>query len=501
MDETALLPHHSPTVLHLLPDEIRLEILGNLDYRDLLRCRLVCSNFNTIIEGSSELQLILELGMDGMMATPGADHLTPSQKLTLLREKRRAWDTLSWRNIQSVRIAGGYLAYELVGGIFMNTFTGHDLLVSWLPSLASGGKQAFTESLGGRIRDFALDPTQDLIIYLADDLDAARGRYVNLNACTISSRKPHPDSLQPAFGCQFEETHEDITMALMQIAGDLVALFFVLGHQTRLLMWDWTSGSIVVDPPPKDLPWDISDFSFISSRGFCVTSTAGNGSIHVYAIDPLAKPSYIHIAQLCMPTTLLSRLHSMTIHTGPFLSGQRIDKPFTTSPESRLHVISMQYSTSGAHTNFVLFVHNRTFHSLIASYRNQGTMKPLVLLWSAWGPRQTRFLQQVYSFPWLRFVEGQRVVCPTSRRHPVIQVLDFNVIHPVRPANTTAEQDQDGEPGYARETITSPTHLPADIFEEEVITHLPYHLITRQMPGAYPGYMLDEDRIIALQVS
>jgi hypothetical protein len=69
-----------------------------------------------------------------------------------------------------VALAGHCHAYELVGGLFAKALeeygAARQLVASWLPSSVSGKPRLVVDDLGVRIKDFALDPPQDLVVLL-----------------------------------------------------------------------------------------------------------------------------------------------------------------------------------------------------------------------------------------------------------------------------------------------------------------------------------------------
>ena len=65
-------------------------------------------------------------------------------------------------------VLGTCQAYELVGGVFAKSM-GHGnggsrhLVTTWLPSSTTDARSDVREDLGIPTRDFAIDPSQDLI--------------------------------------------------------------------------------------------------------------------------------------------------------------------------------------------------------------------------------------------------------------------------------------------------------------------------------------------------
>lgn len=65
------------------------------------------------------------------------------------------------------RVDGECIAYELVGGVFAMT-DGFSLTIQWLPSFSTPSRQVILRPnrIGFSIKDFALDPTQDVIAFV-----------------------------------------------------------------------------------------------------------------------------------------------------------------------------------------------------------------------------------------------------------------------------------------------------------------------------------------------
>ena len=72
----------------------------------------------------------------------------------------------------TVPIGSECQAYELVGGTFSKS-NGRDFLVVWLPNARNEIQTIYRPDLGLRLRDFAVDPTQDLLAILERDQGCA----------------------------------------------------------------------------------------------------------------------------------------------------------------------------------------------------------------------------------------------------------------------------------------------------------------------------------------
>ena len=102
------------------------------------------------------------------MVDSGVATTAHSERLLALRERSQAWRNLEWKNITNLDIHGPCTAYELVGGVFAKT-NGQDMFFSWLPRAKTPGHTIHYEDVGIQLRDFALDPTQDLVVLLEED--------------------------------------------------------------------------------------------------------------------------------------------------------------------------------------------------------------------------------------------------------------------------------------------------------------------------------------------
>lgn len=101
--------------------------------------------------------------------------VSPAERLKVLLERRKAWSLLDWKKEVISPMEGACQAYELVGGVFAKSMIPgpfHNLTeihpqftTSWLPSSSDEGRTMQID-LDIVARDFAMDPSQDLIIFL-----------------------------------------------------------------------------------------------------------------------------------------------------------------------------------------------------------------------------------------------------------------------------------------------------------------------------------------------
>jgi hypothetical protein len=375
------------------------------------------------------------------------------------------------------------------------------------------------------------------------------------------------------------------------------------------------------DMDARNMPPRTWDFAFLSNRAFMLTSKRDSGCLCVYSFQGADTPSSsaqdrltaTHHATLHLPRFAWSpvQISHLTTHTSPYVEAVPRGVPFYTAPSTRIHAVSVGYTTPdphNGHASFLLIFHNRL---ALAYINNDSTLTaPLVAAiegndhetqlprraiqhrdvpWEEWGPSQTRFMNHTDRFSWLRYVHGARIIYPptsldsslassssfssSGKGHAMI-VLDFHV-YPSRErsrasslgkstipwtmAEDTFSDDDDGDDDdgvtipiadlngndggvhskddlsigtrktqtrrpfrvYSMSTpddpfqiggsggtntdtstsalITKSTRINRkDIFEEDVVTSLPFRRTVREANKKYSGFMLDQDRIIGL---
>lgn len=122
------------------------------------------------LQSSCKLLYIIQLHLDGLK--DAGTSMLHSELIQRLLCHRKAWLSLtSSEEIGYVPLRMNHIcrAYELVGGAFAHTDKQH-LEIVWLPTF-SGGETCTLQraSIEAPIRQFAMDPTQDLIMLLEDD--------------------------------------------------------------------------------------------------------------------------------------------------------------------------------------------------------------------------------------------------------------------------------------------------------------------------------------------
>jgi len=95
-----------------------------------------------------------------------------ADRLTMLRNSQAAWHTLQWTALKDVRMLQGSL-YELYGGVLVqsNHLGGRSLVFRRLPShYRNIEEHVWSLDLDFILRDFTLDPAQDLLVLIAQPI-------------------------------------------------------------------------------------------------------------------------------------------------------------------------------------------------------------------------------------------------------------------------------------------------------------------------------------------
>ena len=271
-----------------LPVEILSEILSQLDHLNILRCSAVrtgfsslfskkygdpaltllnkvCKQLHALVTTSLALQYRIELASDGLVnGQPGGPASTTAVRMEILLERRAAWRALRPNRRTSVALAGHCHAYELVGGLFAKALeefgAARRLVASWLPGNGRGERRFVVDDLGVRIKDFALDPSQDLIVLLEHRPAPKSSSMAGADIC-VHLRKlsavvvPHPAAKNPML-CR--RAIGPVHGCMIQIVEDIVGMYFWVPFHA-VLIWNWMTGDeLMVRPLSFLYPYSFS---------------------------------------------------------------------------------------------------------------------------------------------------------------------------------------------------------------------------------------------------
>ncbi|RXW16163.1 hypothetical protein EST38_g9696 [Candolleomyces aberdarensis] len=474
--------------------------------------------------GSQEELRVQELGRIGPIGEGPPDVIVPQCPQAgandPLQERRRRWQTLTWRNQETYNIEGPCSAYQLAEGMFIKTSKEGNMLILQLPTSGAPVYRAITHcNLNTKIFGFASDASQDLLVFFGCDSEFV---WIVLHSPTGSKPAPHPEATRQILqvqkgrytyvqsngcGCTTHGASDDPKDYTLKIAGDFVGMLIYSRRKllSRLLVWNWKTGMLIGDTlGTKGHSFGTAyEFSFVSPTLFHVTTLAnGVGSIDLYSISP---SRFTHLASLLLPPVKQGVNIVPARRTAESLQPNGFPNHFGTSQLSVLHI---EYATQFG------FFDSEQFHlvvptSVFTDYWNDSQSKtlklPITAQWNDWGPSKTRWIPQppipsslLDSRPeklWTRHLHGQRVLAlPTES--PGIEVLDFEFDPDSPPVNQ--------DPSLQQDICIGPTVIPAgNVFRDDLVSTLPYIKTTRRgvLDEDFAGFAIDEERIIAISSS
>ncbi|KAJ7667390.1 hypothetical protein B0H17DRAFT_253624 [Mycena rosella] len=400
----AFLPLPPACPIVALPVEILLGIFYWLDGRSIVRCCSVCRVWQETVKTCTELKYKIELFADGILPNPGSS-LSSLEKLEYLHKWRRAWQDMNWTSRTDFVINEHPRAYELVGGVFaqQNTWPESDFTAIRLPSSQRSGEITATQNIGVESLDFAMDPTQDLVVFLHRGADETG----NFDCRAMSSLRPHPLASTPRLS--FDLKDDNLRRIFLQVADDVVGLLFYTSHAAdgslRVVLFNWRTGIMLVDLEGSRFPPSVSDFALLSPRAFilgCVANPDSPGTpnsageIRIYTFEGTQHNHPTCVATLGLPQLDPHRsLERVVAHSGPFCAGPLPGAQFFKSNDNRICAISLTYDRAEVYS---LYVHHRYFTKYLV---NGDIATPPTVPWDEWGPHHSRMLPGRHRF-WLR---------------------------------------------------------------------------------------------------
>lgn len=513
-----------------LPLEIIEETLSRLNFVEILHCSMTCRHVHELVKNSVNLQYAIELGACGMVVTDSKTLSTAECHRSLI-DRQHAWRMAEWKVTETVPISGHCDAYEFVSGVFAKTMTPGGLSAPmtsrhftavWLPTLTQKGRTIVHEELGISTKDFAIDPTQDLLVLVegypvigvTGSVVTSPFGDVNVHIRRLSTNKPHDRARYPVLTRTF--AGRTYRRCSVQIADDVVVLLLSGGvfPEMLILIWNWKTGDLLVSR--LHYGESFQDISMLSSRAYMVVSLATSSPIQLYTfrnnpLDPGQPPDGTLnpedngpdlVCTLDLPALNAGgTIRSISSHTSPFIGGPASGTPFDVSPDARVHVLSIEFRTRQWHWTCLtqLVVRTETLMSYVRNHKPLDDRQPPHYHWDTWGPDNTRFLCPGVRFRWLRYVHGYRVVLPVINAQDlaVSQVLDFN---PYCKPSSLPTEPSDGSTRFSA-WITEPSMFPQDIFTTHIVTRLPYHRAVFKEPGHHSGFMIDSHRLVGLMAN
>ncbi|KAI0710765.1 hypothetical protein C8Q76DRAFT_738669 [Earliella scabrosa] len=495
-----------------LPEELVIRILKHLKLKYLLRCTQVCSRLRDIVKDSVELQYCIELAADGLVDGIGCS-LSTAERLERLLQLRVRWRYLEWTRVTQISTPAHFCAYEMTDGVHATSRSSpslhsRHLSVTWLPTATNPQPRTIErEDIGLDARDFAIDPSQDLIAFLTSD---AQQKRLSVHLRRISDNTPHSHASQKELtATSLNEPHG----LVIQIADDLVSLFVA----PRLIIWNWRTGIRLVDWVGIDFSLNAIAFCFVTTRAFMLVNTDDGGSVSLYTlrVESAEQGTYLPprpiqptlVAQLAFPRVKSPHhLIEALSRSSPLVPYPTPGRPFETACDSRMHMLELNYSTG---TLLHMFFHNRFLTSLLppdTGDPEKGSSEVIRLDWHEWGPKNTRVVEFLLHSRAVRCIHGSRVILPPHLLDDepstfTLRMMDFNV-HPKRHNDPTSTARKPEGRFYA--LFPGPRQISGEgLFEHDIETSLPYTMTMREdvpspMAQDYYGFMIDREVLFGL---
>ncbi|KAI0767461.1 hypothetical protein C8Q74DRAFT_1355564 [Fomes fomentarius] len=500
------------------PIEVLQTILILLDFRDLIRCRQICWLFKNIVDSDIRLQYKIELAVAGMEDGPPSA-LTPTERLTMLRERQEAWRALRWRSRKEYPMLKGGV-WELYGGVIAQADGDRTLAFVQLPSdiRRIEEKQWKIEDAGVVIRDFGMDPAQNLLIVVEHHEPDEHTLFIRVHLKSITDGAVHPAAVKGGVLIHTAPRPGDHSYAI-QTSEDLLGLL-VHDEMEELLVWNWKTGSLLLHVVGEH----ICSFAFLTSRHVLLTlfseleldedtvgqsltdaqlrvvdlETTSGRQVDVSDLDYLCAFHYPAFADDY-------RVFNMLIRSDPaphWRPNPSLNVPFHVSRVDRLFVITITMIRHRFASSLLSLVPSSTLLSLINSLPPKKTRRDFT--WTEWGPDGSHFMPAplMHSGVWVCYVYGMTLVLTYRTRSKLVVITyDFNPL-----TIRQAQFNPNGVEELARErlVIEESNLNQLACFEDQVCTRLPY-LVRRSQPyggedaeggSHFNAAMISEDALV-----
>ncbi|KAI0788515.1 hypothetical protein C8Q75DRAFT_768748 [Abortiporus biennis] len=501
-----------------LPVELIIKILAVLDLRSLLRCRQVCSLLDGLVRNDASLQYKIELTVAGM-EDGSSSPLLVVERLHKLKLRQDAWNRMRFTSETAVPMRRGGV-WELYGGVLAQSRDDHGLSFRQLPSDIRGIDDVgwTLEDLPMRIRDFSLDPSQELLVviekprqintstYLVHLLDLHTGK-VHKNAPTQGYLSHCPDGQSFSY--------------MIQTCGEHLGVLFLSEDETvkELVIWKWRTGALELVITGAA----IGAFVFLSDTQILVSHLGGlndDSEVEpVLGVIDFTEASNVRTPIKDIGFLCLFRFPLMRSWAAPLAVHLRSDPapswkphpdlqvPFHVAREDRLYVVTAWIAEGVAVKTLVLFLPSQTIFKHLKALTPEE--KGRCLNWDEWGPTGSRLLTAPFnhSATWVCYVHGMAFASvwrsPMVGDERYLQIYDFN---PLAVKKFRADLKEGGDykedeedPRITTVIIDEPAHLPsaANLFINPVVTTLPF--LWKKFPvddTRFVAVMLSEDSVI-----
>ncbi|KAF6766560.1 hypothetical protein DFP72DRAFT_866994 [Ephemerocybe angulata] len=497
--------------LFQIPPEILLDCIELLDYKSLLTCRQVCRQLRNLVDEDAACQYTLDLYTAGLEDGPSFSG-TLSDRFAALNQYREGWDQLKWRDAQmDVPMKQGGL-WELYGGVLAQQTQTKTFEFTRLPGISRGiaSNTWSLEKQRYKVRDFGMDPSQDLLVLLEKPgLDGYSHDWVH-RAHFLSLEKnpgaPHPLAKGGPVISHAQNFMDPEMSYTIQVSGNLVGILIhtIQAGENEFLVWDWKSGERKLYLTGDE----IRAFTFLSDQHvlLCVLDLF---PVEDEDVEPTLVVVDIQRSGAGEPENILRLDECIVLHCPPFQDtvgiasfgicadpsptwrpDEKSSIPFHLARDNRLYVVTLwiQVQNNALPLWVNLFIPSSTFMSVVKSTPKDAS-GPHSVSWEAWGQEGSRLMisDLPQSHTWVCYVYGTRYIAlePHQKGNEKVwcRVYDFNDL-PIRrgqlnvkPENVIEKDSEMVSPRVSAEVVyqTGPITLKSGkIFKDDVTSTLPF---------------------------
>ncbi|KLO09974.1 hypothetical protein SCHPADRAFT_539426 [Schizopora paradoxa] len=238
------------------PDEILVNVILKLPWKTILIVQRVNQRICALVCETKVIQYTIELGCAGMVDCQAID--TVEKRLDKLRRYQASWMRLKSNRRQLIQLPQSPI-WELSGGVLAQgipstpgSFDVHRIVFTRLARDARGQlneKQWEYENSDMEIRDFTMDPSQDLAVFISTPrpADTDETAKIVFMFVTLRTFRKHPRAHS---GILMHEISTSLASRCTNIQ-QLCANYICFLHSAQfddaseeLIVWDWVSGEM-----------------------------------------------------------------------------------------------------------------------------------------------------------------------------------------------------------------------------------------------------------------
>ncbi|KAF8168585.1 hypothetical protein BJ912DRAFT_1001539 [Pholiota molesta] len=250
-----------------VPNEIVIQTLENLDFKCLLMCMQVSTNFRDLIGGTASLQYIIELAVSGQQDGWRDPMATSEDRLNRLREHRE----IPMNDGGLWALSGGVLSYENQKGEEKTWTLGPDF--------------------GCTIEDFSMDPYQDLLVLVEPPQINGGGtglQYI-VHLRSLTTGEAHPLAKDDTLSLPLYKGRINVTANFL-----LAVLYYPeLRRDNQVGIWEWKTGRLLLNIVGEG----ACSFSLLSYRyiALAIADELGNPLFfgRAFRYPPLAEDAFL----------------------------------------------------------------------------------------------------------------------------------------------------------------------------------------------------------------